>query len=164
MSSKKENNEQKNILDEILDQVTDSEYNKTKQIMILAAKLADFVKERGMTKKEFAQKLGKKPSEISKWLSGTHNLTHATMIDIAEVLGITVSQLTTVNEENEFPIASFTIPLEEQIVSSDINIWPLPGLKRTIIPMSVFLHGAGTQIRTSKYDNSLLTQTIRYEC
>ena len=33
------------------------------------------LKEKGWTKAELASKLGKKPSEISKWLNGEHNFT-----------------------------------------------------------------------------------------
>ena len=35
--------------------------------------------ERGLTKKQFADALGRRPSEITKWLSGQHNFTIATL-------------------------------------------------------------------------------------
>lgn len=35
--------------------------------------------DRGLTKKQFADALGKKPSEVTKWLSGQHNFTIRTI-------------------------------------------------------------------------------------
>ena len=35
--------------------------------------------QRGLTKLQFAQALGKKPSEVTKWLSGQHNFTLSTI-------------------------------------------------------------------------------------
>lgn len=35
--------------------------------------------ERGLSKKQFADALGRRPSEITKWLSGQHNFTIATL-------------------------------------------------------------------------------------
>ena len=35
--------------------------------------------ERGLSKKQFAEALGRRPSEITKWLSGQHNFTIATL-------------------------------------------------------------------------------------
>lgn len=40
-----------------------------------------------MTQKEFARQLGKTETEVSRWLSGTHNLTMATLCKISYVLG-----------------------------------------------------------------------------
>lgn len=40
-----------------------------------------------MSQRELAQKLGKKESEISKWLSGSHNFTLKTIAKIEEVFG-----------------------------------------------------------------------------
>lgn len=34
---------------------------------------------RGLTKKQFADALGKRPCEVTKWLSGQHNFTIATL-------------------------------------------------------------------------------------
>lgn len=37
------------------------------------------MRERGLSKKQFADALGRRPSEITKWLSGQHNFTIATL-------------------------------------------------------------------------------------
>lgn len=37
------------------------------------------IKKKGMTKKEFADFIGKSPSEVTKWLSGQHNFTIRTL-------------------------------------------------------------------------------------
>lgn len=44
------------------------------------------MKEKGMTQKALAEQLGKKPSEVSKWLHGGHNLTLKTIAKIEAVL------------------------------------------------------------------------------
>ncbi|MBO5834552.1 MAG: helix-turn-helix transcriptional regulator [Bacteroidales bacterium] len=58
--------------------------------MRLAIKIADAIAQSGLTQKEFAERMNKKPSEISKWLSGTHNFTIDTLYDISRELGITL--------------------------------------------------------------------------
>ena len=50
----------------------------------------------GLSKKQFAESLGRRPSEISKWLSGEHNFTIATLSKLGAFFGqpiITVSEL-----------------------------------------------------------------------
>lgn len=44
--------------------------------------------EKGLKQKDLANLLGKKESEISKWMRGTHNFTIETIISIENVLGI----------------------------------------------------------------------------
>ena len=56
--------------------------------MSLAARIDDVLQARGLTNQEFAFMMGKKPSEISRWLSGTHNFTTETLWDIERVLNI----------------------------------------------------------------------------
>lgn len=75
-------------IDEIFNQISSAEFKKTEQRMLLAAKIDDAVKAKGWKKTDFAREMKKSPSEISKWLSGTHNFTSDTLWDIGEVLGI----------------------------------------------------------------------------
>jgi transcriptional regulator with XRE-family HTH domain len=56
--------------------------------MSLAAQIDDILQARGLTNQEFAFMMGKKPSEISRWLSGTHNFTTETLWEIERVLNI----------------------------------------------------------------------------
>lgn len=63
------------LIDGLLDKITPAELHKTKVKMVLAARIDDILQQQGWTKKQFALRLSKSPSEITKWLSGTHNLT-----------------------------------------------------------------------------------------
>ena len=50
---------------------------------------------KGMNQKNLAQRLGKTETEVSRWLSGTHNLTLSTICKISTALGediVTVPQ------------------------------------------------------------------------
>ena len=78
----------KNLLYELLESITPEEQTKTDKKMILATKIANAIKAKGLKKSEFAKILGKQPSEISKWLSGTHNFTIDTLMDIERVLSV----------------------------------------------------------------------------
>lgn len=77
-------------------------YEKVASRMRLAAKIADAIDMSGMSKKEFAARLGKQPSEVSKWLSGTHNFTHDTLFEISRALDINL--IDTKNELSTAPI------------------------------------------------------------
>jgi transcriptional regulator with XRE-family HTH domain len=56
--------------------------------MKLAAKIDCTRKKLGWSKKLLAEKLSKRPSEISKWLSGTHNFTSDTLFEIQYIMGV----------------------------------------------------------------------------
>lgn len=72
----------------VLSKVAPEEQKKTENKMLLAAKIDDGRKAKGWSQTEFAEQMGKQPSEISKWLSGTHNFTSDTLWDIEEKLGM----------------------------------------------------------------------------
>ncbi len=89
----KNNQTQKNytspILKDILSNISEDEFDATEEKMKLAVKIAEAIKTKGYTKKsDFAKKLGKQNSEISKWLSGTHNFTTETLILLQNELDI----------------------------------------------------------------------------
>ena len=55
------------------------------QVMI-ANRVYDLLEAKGMSQKDFAAKLGKTETEVSRWLCGTHNLTMATIAKMAIAL------------------------------------------------------------------------------
>lgn len=53
----------------------------------IANRIADILREKKMTQREFAALMGKRESEISRWLTGSHGFTTTTLAKIAAVLG-----------------------------------------------------------------------------
>lgn len=60
---------------------------------LIADRIHDILKEKGLKQKDLAKMLGKKESEISKWMRGTHNFTIETITSIESVLGIPILQV-----------------------------------------------------------------------
>lgn len=53
----------------------------------LVVRINQLLREKGISKKELAEKLEKKPSEISKWLGGEHNFTLRSLAKLSAELG-----------------------------------------------------------------------------
>lgn len=53
----------------------------------IADEINALMQERGLTKKQFADALNKKPSEVTKWLSGQHNFTLRTIAMLSAFFG-----------------------------------------------------------------------------
>jgi len=97
MNINKERSYQSELIDELLLEITQEEQEKSDKRMLLAARIDDALKNKGLRKNELAKALNKKPSEISKWLSGTHNFTIDTLIDIERILNIELLNLNSSN-------------------------------------------------------------------
>ncbi len=81
------------LLDNLLAEITPEQQARTDRKMRIACIIDDAMKAKGLGKKQFADKVGRKPSEITKWLSGTHNFTVETIADIERVLGVRILNL-----------------------------------------------------------------------
>lgn len=86
--NKKAENYASPAIDELMAETDEKEYIRTGKRMMIAARIDEAKKAKGWKNKDLAKALGKKPSEISKFLSGTHNFTIDTLSDLEEVLGI----------------------------------------------------------------------------
>ncbi len=53
----------------------------------ISNRIYELMTKRGLSKVEFAQALGKRPSEITKWLSGQHNFTLRTISLLSAFFG-----------------------------------------------------------------------------
>lgn len=55
--------------------------------LAISNRINEMMIQRGLTKLEFAQALGKRPSEVTKWLSGQHNFTLRTISALSAFFG-----------------------------------------------------------------------------
>lgn len=76
------------VLAEMLAGIDEESIAKTRNRMLLAIKISDAMKGKGLTQKQFSRMMGKTESEVSDWLSGDRNFTVDTMTSIERVLGI----------------------------------------------------------------------------
>lgn len=83
-----------NLITELLDSISPQESQKIEKRMLLAAKIDDAMKAKGWRKKDLMLAMGKKnQSEITRWLSGTHNFTSDLLIDLETALNTNLLNL-----------------------------------------------------------------------
>lgn len=80
-------------IDSILNDIDPKLEKQVEFRMKLATKIDSARGKLGWSKKQLAEKLSKRPSEISKWLSGTHNFTTDTLFEIQLLMGIELINL-----------------------------------------------------------------------
>ena len=78
------------LIDKIYKGIPQTTFDFVANRMQLALRISDAIKTRGWTQKQFAEAMNKKPSEINRWLSGTHNFTTDTLWHIEEILGVKI--------------------------------------------------------------------------
>lgn len=122
------------ILQELFDEITPLEMEQAKNRMQLAASIEDLMINRGWSKSQLAEKLGKNPSEITKWLSGTQNFTSNVLTEIAFVFGVDVAALfgskeTVIIFKTEALLKSEAYPFQPSI---NLFITPTHGLSGNV--------------------------------
>lgn len=88
MKSNKARKYESKILNNILNGMTKEEHEKTRKQMELAVLIWDGMTKKGLSKIQFAKEMNVQPSIVTRWLSGTHNFTINTLIDIEFLLNI----------------------------------------------------------------------------
>lgn len=114
-----------NLIETLRKETTPQERNRIQVKMKLAARLQDLMLSKSWNQQEFAANMDKHPSEITKWLSGTHNFTLDTLCDIATAMNITLPSLLDENVEPTTDVASVTVGLSTNMPS--INYLTLIG-------------------------------------
>ena len=90
-----------NIIDNWLNQNGNPEVAKlVERNLAIANRVLTILKEKGIKKSQFAEMLGKKPSEITKWLSGSHNLTMKSVVKMEVALGVNLLTVVGTNDNN----------------------------------------------------------------
>jgi len=88
-----------NMVTDWLDQYGDPEIDAfIAKNLAITDKVHTALEAKGWSKGQFAEAMGKSPSEVSKWLSGMHNLTLKSIIKMEAALGIDLIQCKAVKE------------------------------------------------------------------
>lgn len=82
-------------LTRIMNNIDEDKLRRTRDRMLVAVKIADALKAKGITQKKFAEMTGRSESEISEWLSGNRNFTIDTLSDIKKYLGLDLLNIPT---------------------------------------------------------------------
>ena len=74
------------IMDDIRSTISPEMKLQMELSVAIANRIYEILEARGMSQKDLARRLGKTETEVSRWLSGTHNLTMATICKISAAL------------------------------------------------------------------------------
>jgi ribosome-binding protein aMBF1 (putative translation factor) len=76
------------VIQQALNNIPQRNFTTVERSMLIASRIDDVLTAKRWTQKLLADKMQKRPSEISKWLSGNHNFTLETIAQIESYLGI----------------------------------------------------------------------------
>lgn len=109
--------------------------NTPKETQIFVDKYSDLVlrinqilKEKGISQKELSERMDKKPSEISRWLSGNQNITLRSIAKLEAELDATLIEIplktftSCFKDEWERTEVTFTVERKKEIHSKD-TVW-----------------------------------------
>ncbi len=74
-------------LNELFKDIPPEIREQTELTFAISDRIYELMQERGLSKKQFAEALGKRPCEVTKWLSGEHNFTIATIAMLSTFFG-----------------------------------------------------------------------------
>lgn len=74
------------LLHQMIEDIPEEEKLKCDMSDAIAGRIDKILKEKGLTQKQFAQMVHHSQGEVSRWLSGTHNFTLATLAKISVAL------------------------------------------------------------------------------
>lgn len=89
------------ILDEIRQSISPEMKMQMELSVAIANRIYDVLEAKGLSQKDFAKMMGKTETEVSRWLSGTHNLTLATLCKISVALG---QDIITITRHQPYPV------------------------------------------------------------
>ena len=75
------------IFEKALQRLSPQKLSEIRLSVEIVERIDDLMQKHNINQKQLAQQLGKNPSEINKWLSGTHNFTLKTIIRMETLFG-----------------------------------------------------------------------------
>ena len=114
-----------------------------KQSFDIVDRIHEILLSRGMEQKDLAKALGKTESEISKWMTGTHNFTIKTITKIESILGESIIETSKGKRCRQTKRINISEMYYDFKKSNKDSVIPLFMKKRNIYPMaksSNFIH------------------------
>lgn len=74
-------------LQQIFDEIPREKREETRLSFAISNRIDTLMRQRGLNRKQLAEALGKRPNEITRWLSGEHNFTLATIAKLSTFFG-----------------------------------------------------------------------------
>lgn len=74
-------------LQEIFNEIPTEKREESRLSFAISNRLDALMKERGLNRKQLAEAIGKRPNEITRWLSGEHNFTISTLSMLSTFFG-----------------------------------------------------------------------------
>lgn len=75
------------IFEKAIGRISDEKLSEIRLSVEIVERIDNLMQKQHINQKQLAQQLGKNPSEINKWLSGTHNFTLKTIIRLENLFG-----------------------------------------------------------------------------
>ncbi len=96
-----------NLFEKYLERVDPEIRNEVRLNIDIANRIYDLINKKGMTQREFAALMGKRESEVSRWLSGTRGFTTNTLAKISAVLGEPIVKVPEASEQSMVSYSAF---------------------------------------------------------
>ncbi|MDE5847205.1 MAG: helix-turn-helix transcriptional regulator [Muribaculaceae bacterium] len=77
----------KTSLRDLFEEIPKEKREAARLSFAVSDRLAFLMESKGMSKKQLADNLGKRPNEITRWLSGEHNFTLSTIAKLSTYFG-----------------------------------------------------------------------------
>lgn len=101
--------------------ISDVDKLKSFNQMNLALNLAEYMKVKGFNNTTFAEATKKNISEITRWLSGTHNFTIDTLTEICHAFDVSMEKLFRFEKLSTTQIKTATITIRTPVIHDEKN-------------------------------------------
>jgi len=66
-------------------------HNVSNRRAVIASQIKEAMAVKGMSRKQLAETVGRRPSDVTRWLSGNHNFTVDLLSEISEAVGVQIT-------------------------------------------------------------------------
>jgi transcriptional regulator with XRE-family HTH domain len=109
------------VAQRIMEETPEEVKNYVKLYADIVVRVNQLLKDKGITQAELAKGLNKQPSEISKWLSGNHNLTLKSLAKLHAELGEEIVTVPMTKKTFEHTNNSIKFDLLEKVRKNDFS-------------------------------------------